>query len=74
MSSLWNRLTQSLVSAGAFNARQPLVAWEASWDEAEALLASGKLGDKVQAADAAQAGRSVLRPIAASTAGSVSTG
>jgi sulfonate transport system ATP-binding protein len=41
MSSLWNRLTQSLVSAGALNARQPLVAWEASWDEAEALQASG---------------------------------
>ncbi|WP_218240047.1 ATP-binding cassette domain-containing protein [Comamonas fluminis] len=63
MSSLWNRLTQSLVSAGAFNARQPLVAWEASWDEAEALLASGKLGDKAQAADAAQAGRSVPKGV-----------
>ena len=25
------------------NARQPLLAWEASWDEAEALIASGKL-------------------------------
>ncbi|MBV8246849.1 MAG: sulfonate ABC transporter ATP-binding protein, partial [Comamonas sp.] len=37
MSNWWNRLTQSLVSAGALNARQPLVAWEASWDEAEAL-------------------------------------
>ena len=63
MSSLWNRLTQSLVSAGAFNARQPLVAWEASWDEAEALLANGKLGDKAQAADAAQAGRSVPKGV-----------
>ena len=63
MSSLWNRLTQSLVSAGAFNARQPLVAWEASWDEAEALLASGKLEDKAQAADAAQAERSVPKGV-----------
>jgi sulfonate transport system ATP-binding protein len=43
MSSLWSRLTQSLVGAGALNARQPLVAWEASWDEAEALQASGQL-------------------------------
>ena len=59
MSSLWNRLTQSLVSAGAFNARQPLVAWEASWDEAEALLAR----DKAQAADAAQAERSVPKGV-----------
>ena len=51
MSSLWNRLTQSLVSAGALNARQPLVAWEASWDEAEAL-ANGRLWSKAQAAEA----------------------
>lgn len=43
MSNLWNRLTQSLVGSGTLNARQPLVAWEASWDESEALLASGKL-------------------------------
>ena len=42
MGSLWNRLTQSLVSAGAMNARRPLVAWEASWEETEALLASDK--------------------------------
>ena len=43
MSNWWSRMTQSLVSAGALNARQPLVAWEASWDEAEALMASGQL-------------------------------
>lgn len=48
MSSLWNRLTQSLVSAGALNARQPLVAWEASWDEAEALQASGQLWHRAE--------------------------
>ena len=51
MSSLWNRLTQSLVSAGALNARQPLVAWEASWDEAEALQASGQLWRRAKDAE-----------------------
>lgn len=51
MSSLWSRLTQSLVSAGALNARQPLVAWEASWDEAEALQASGQLWHKAKDAE-----------------------
>lgn len=51
MSSLWSRLTQSLVSAGALNARQPLVAWEASWDEAEALQASGKLWQRTEDAE-----------------------
>lgn len=48
MSSLWSRLAQSLVGAGALNARQPLVAWEASWDEAEALQASGKLWQRTK--------------------------
>ncbi|WP_240466937.1 hypothetical protein [Comamonas sp. lk] len=43
MSNFWSRLGQSFLSAGAMNARQPLLAWEASWDEAEALIASGKL-------------------------------
>lgn len=43
MSNFWSRLGQSFLSAGARNARQPLLAWEASWDEAEALIASGKL-------------------------------
>lgn len=51
MSSLWSRLTQSLVGAGALNARQPLVAWEASWDEAEALQASGKLWQRTKGAE-----------------------
>jgi len=51
MSSLWSRLTQSLVGAGALNARQPLVAWEASWDEAEALQASGKLWQRTKDAE-----------------------
>ena len=56
MSSLWNRLTQSLVGAGALNARQPLVAWEASWDEAEALQASGKLWQRTKDAEEEQQG------------------
>lgn len=43
MSNFWSRLGQSFLSAGTRNARQPLLAWEASWDEAEALIASGKL-------------------------------
>lgn len=51
MSNLWSRLTQSLASAGALNARQPLVAWEASWDEAEALQASGLLWRKSKDAE-----------------------
>ena len=58
MSSLWNRLTQSLVGAGALNARQPLVAWEASWDEAEALQASGKLWQRTKDAEEEQQGSS----------------
>ncbi|OAD83049.1 sulfonate ABC transporter ATP-binding protein [Comamonas thiooxydans] len=58
MSSLWSRLTQSLVGAGALNARQPLVAWEASWDEAEALQASGKLWQRTKDAEEEQQGRS----------------
>ena len=58
MSSLWSRLTQSLVGAGALNARQPLVAWEASWDEAEALQASGKLWQRTKEEEADQQGSS----------------
>ncbi|CUB01880.1 ATP-binding cassette domain-containing protein [Comamonas thiooxydans] len=58
MSSLWNRLTQSLVGAGALNARQPLVAWEASWDEAEALQASGKLWQRTKDEEEEQQGSS----------------
>ncbi|MEX8194712.1 ATP-binding cassette domain-containing protein [Comamonas guangdongensis] len=58
MSNLWSRLTQSLVSAGAMNARQPLVAWEASWDEAEALLASGRLWREAKDAAPEEADRS----------------
>ncbi|MDR0214900.1 MAG: hypothetical protein LBJ15_12940 [Comamonas sp.] len=46
MSNFWSRLGQFFLSAGAMNARQPLLAWEASWDEAEALIASGKLWPK----------------------------
>ena len=60
MSNWWSRMTQSLVSAGALNARQPLVAWEASWDEAEALMASGQLwngaGDRSTQQDKPQGG------------------
>ena len=48
MSNFWSRLDQSFLSAGAMNARQPLLAWEASWDEAEALIASGKLWPESQ--------------------------
>lgn len=48
MSNFWSRLGQSFLSAGAMNARQPLLAWEASWDEAEALIASGKLWPELQ--------------------------
>ncbi|AIJ47874.1 sulfonate ABC transporter ATP-binding protein [Comamonas testosteroni TK102] len=58
MSSLWSRLAQSLVGAGALNARQPLVAWEASWDEAEALQASGKLWQRTKDEEADQQGSS----------------
>ena len=58
MSSLWSRLTQSLVGAGALNSRQPLVAWEASWDEAEALQASGKLWQRTKDAEEEQQGSS----------------
>lgn len=56
MGSLWNRLTQSLVSAGAMNARRPLVAWEASWEETEALLAGDKQRGKTGEAEQEQAG------------------
>lgn len=58
MSSLWSRLAQSLVGAGALNARQPLVAWEASWDEAEALQASGKLWQRAKDEEEEQQGSS----------------
>lgn len=58
MSSLWSRLAQSLVGAGALNARQPLVAWEASWDEAEALQASGKLWQRTEDEEEDQQGSS----------------
>ncbi|KGG87425.1 sulfonate ABC transporter ATP-binding protein [Comamonas thiooxydans] len=51
-------MTQSLVGAGALNARQPLVAWEASWDEAEALQASGKLWQRTKDAEEEQQGSS----------------
>ena len=56
MGNLWNRLTQSLVSAGAMNARRPLVAWEASWEETEALLASDKQRGKTGEAEQEKAG------------------
>lgn len=39
----WSWVSGALLGAGALNARQPLVAWEAAWDEAEALQASGQL-------------------------------
>ena len=60
ISNWWNRLTQWLVNAAALNESQPLVAWEASWDEAEALLASGKLWQESESAQArsAEAGNS----------------
>lgn len=58
MSSLWSRLAQSLVGAGALNARQPLVAWGASWDEAEALQASGKLWQRTKDEEEDQQGSS----------------
>ena len=51
MSNWWKRLTRSLWSAGALNARQPLVAWEAAWDEAEALQARGDLWSRVEDAE-----------------------
>lgn len=51
MSNWWKRLTRSLWSAGALNARQPLVAWEAAWDEAEALQASGELWSRGENAE-----------------------
>lgn len=51
MSNWWKRLTRSLWSACALNARQPLVAWEAAWDEAEALQASGDLWSRVEDAE-----------------------
>ena len=56
MGNLWNRLTQSLVSAGTMNARRPLVAWEASWEETEALLAGDKQRGKTGEAEQEQAG------------------
>ena len=51
MSNLWSRLTQSLVSSGALNARQPLEAWEASWDEAQVLELAGQLRSEQEEAD-----------------------
>ena len=51
MSNLWSRLTQSLVSSGALNARQPLEAWEASWDEAQVLELAGQLRSEQEKAD-----------------------
>ena len=48
MSNFLNRLTQWLAGDDTEKARQPLVAWEASWDEAEALIASGKLWPEPQ--------------------------
>ena len=51
MSNLWSRLTQSLVSSGALNARQPLEAWEASWDEAQVLELAGQLRNEEEEAD-----------------------
>ena len=51
MSSLWSRLTQSLVSSGALYARQPLEAWEASWDEAQVLELAGQLRSEQEEAD-----------------------
>lgn len=43
MNNFWSRWGQSFLSTSAKDARPPLLAWEASWDEAEALIASGKL-------------------------------
>ncbi|MEG0676665.1 MAG: ATP-binding cassette domain-containing protein [Comamonas sp.] len=63
MSNLWSRLTQSLTSAGALNVRQPLVAWESSWDEAEALQASGLLWRKSKDAEPAEADRVKLQGV-----------
>lgn len=39
----WAWVKRCLLSSAALNAHQPLVAWEAAWDEAEALQASGQL-------------------------------
>lgn len=39
MARIWNRFGQAVLNAGALNASQPLVAWESSWDEAQALEA-----------------------------------
>ena len=62
MSNFWSRLGQFFISAGAMNARQPLLAWEASWDEAEALIASGKLWSEPPQpqAGSAEAGNTLL--------------
>ncbi|PIG08409.1 ATP-binding cassette domain-containing protein [Comamonas sp. 26] len=51
MSNLWSRLTQSLVSSGALNARRPLEAWEASLDEAQVLELAGQLRSEQDEAD-----------------------
>ena len=59
MSNFWSRLGQSFLSAGAMNARQPLLAWEASWDEAEALIASGKLWSEPPQSQVSDANSSV---------------
>ena len=60
MSNFWNRLTQWLGAAqGDQQTRKPLVAWEASWDEAEALIASGKLWSEPQKTQVSDANNSV---------------
>ena len=63
MSNFWSRLGQFFISAGAMNARQPLLAWEAAWDEAEALIASGKLWSEPQPprAGSAELGHTLLK-------------
>ena len=60
MGNFWNRLTQWLGTAGGDQqTRKPLVAWEASWDEAEALIASGKLWPEPQKTQVSDANSSV---------------
>ena len=61
MSNFWNRLTQWLVGDDAEKAHQPLVAWEASWDEAEALMASGKLWNQAIEAEPERSEASLAR-------------
>ncbi len=60
MSNFWNRLTQWLgLADGDQQTRKPLVAWEASWDEAEALIASGKLWSEPPQSQVSDANSSV---------------